>query len=99
MSTQHGPAILVATDEGLHVIEAAGAVRVDELAGREVPALAVDGERRWAIADGKELWGSAAGAPWSLVAKVLRRKATCLEATRGGLLIGTASAHLLRLDG
>jgi hypothetical protein len=99
MGTHHGPAILVATDEGLHVIEAAGAVRVDELAGREVPALAVDGEECWAIADGKELWGSPKGAGWSLVAKVPRRRATCLAATPAGLLLGTASAHLLRLDG
>lgn len=99
MGTRHGPAILVATDEGLHGIDAAGAVRVDELAGREVRALAVEGERRWAIVDGKELWKSAGGAPWSLVAKVPRRTATCLEATPAGLLIGTASAHLLRLEG
>ena len=28
-----------------------------------------------------------------------RRKATCLEATPEGLLIGTAGAHLLRFDG
>jgi hypothetical protein len=99
MSAQHGPGILAATDEGLHVIEAPGPVRVDELAGRAVPALAVDGDRRWAIADGKELWGSAGGARWSLVAKVPRRRATCLGATPGGLLIGTSGAHLLRLDG
>ena len=99
MSAQPGPGILVATDEGLYLVEAAGAVRVDELAGRAVPALAVARGRRWAIADGKELWESAAGARWSLVAKVPRRKATCLGATPEGLLIGTAGAHLLRLDG
>src|SRR5258706_260436 len=81
MSAQHGPGILVATDEGLHLVEATGGVRVDELAGRAVPALAADGDRRWAIADGKELWGSAGGARWSLVAKVPRRKATCLWVT------------------
>ena len=78
MSAQHGPGILVATDEGLYLVEAAGAVRVDELAGREVPALAVARGRRWAIADGKELWQSAGGARWSLVVKVPRHKATCL---------------------
>jgi len=99
MSAQHGPGILVATDEGLYLVEAAGAVRVDELAGREVPALAVARGRRWAIADGKELWQSVGGARWSLVVKVPRRKATCLGATPGGLLIGTAGAHILRLDG
>ncbi|HEY7652608.1 MAG TPA: hypothetical protein VIG07_07280 [Methylomirabilota bacterium] len=98
MSAQPGPGILVATDEGLHLVEAAGPVRVDELAGREVPALAVARDRRWAIADGKELWGCAGSARWSLVAKLPRRKATCLGATPGGLLIGTAGAHLLRLD-
>ena len=99
MSAQREPGILAATDEGLHLVEAAGGVRIDALAGRAVPALAADGDRRWAIADGKELWGSAGGARWSLVAKVLRRKATCLGVTAGGLLVGTAGAHLLRLDG
>ena len=99
MSAQHGPGILVATDEGFYLVEAEGAVRVDELDGREVPALAVAHGRRWAIVDGKELWQSAGGARWSLVVKVPRRKATCLGVTAGGLLVGTAGAHLLRLDG
>src|SRR5258705_6669109 len=99
MSAQHGPGILVATDEGLYLVAAAGAVRVDELAGRAVPALAVARGRRWAIADGKELWESAGDARWSLVATVPRPKATCLGATPEGLLICTAGAHLLRLDG
>jgi len=62
MSAQREPGILAATDEGLHLVEAAGGVRVDELAGRAVPALAADGDRRWAIADGRSC-GGVRGAP------------------------------------
>jgi hypothetical protein len=99
MGTQHGAAVLVATEEGLHLIQATGAVRVDALAAREVVALAADRERRWAIADGRELWASTAGVEWELLAKLPRGKATCLAATPAGLLVGTVRAHLLRLDG
>src|SRR6266508_190667 len=96
--TMHGEGtILVATSEGLHVVNGEGAVRIDALAGREVRALAADGDGWWALVEGRELWRSADGCRWSAVATVPKRKATCLAATPGGLLVGTARAHLLRL--
>jgi len=98
MSMHANGTILVATGEGLHVVDGDGAVRVDELAGREVRSLAADGEGWWALVEGRELWRSADGRRWSAAATVpKRRKATCLAATPGGLLVGTARAHLLRL--
>jgi hypothetical protein len=91
--------ILVATDDGLHLVDGEGATRVEDLAGREVVALATDDKESWAIVDGRELWRSADGFLWSLVASVAKGKATCLASTAAGLVVGTARAHLLRLDG
>ena len=98
MSAYGGRTVLVATDEGLHVVNGEGAARVDDLAGREVRALAAGGEGWWAIVEGRELWRSEEGYRWSIAATVPKRKATCLAATPAGLLVGAARAHLLRLE-
>jgi hypothetical protein len=96
-SMQSERPILVATDEGLHVIDGQGATRADHLAGRRVLALAIDNESAWALVDGRELWRSSDGLRWSMVANAPRRNGTCLAPTPAGLLVGTARAHLLRL--
>jgi photosystem II stability/assembly factor-like uncharacterized protein len=98
MGMQRKRTIFVGTDEGLHRFDDDGAGRVDDLAGRAVQGLAV-GDGWWALAEGRELWRSAGGSCWSLVATVPKRKAMCLASTAAGLLVGTARAHLLRLDG
>jgi photosystem II stability/assembly factor-like uncharacterized protein len=85
--------------EGLHVLSGEGAARVDGLAGRAVLALEPGGDGWWAIVDGRELWRSADAFRWSVAATVPKRKATCLAVTGAGLLVGTARAHLLRLEG
>jgi photosystem II stability/assembly factor-like uncharacterized protein len=95
--------VMTATDEGLHEFELGAASdhsgrRVDELAGHEVLALELSGGGPWVIVDGKELWRRAEGR-WARVASTGRRRATCLAATPAGLLVGTARAHLLRLEG
>ncbi len=91
--------ILAGTEEGLHVWADGRTTAVDELAGREVSALAEDGGQWWAIAAGRELWCSEDALRWTLVAKVAKGKprATCLASTSAGLLVGTARAHLARL--
>ena len=89
--------ILVGTSEGLQVFNGDGGARIDELAGRELRALAADGQEWWAVVEGRELWRSADGWRWSAAAAVPKRKATCLAPAPGGLLVGTARAHLLRL--
>src|SRR5712692_619856 len=98
MSAQSPRMILVATDEEMYHVNGGAVARVDELAGRGVRALAIDGEGGWAIVEGRELWRSTEGERWSLAATVPRWKATCLAATPAGLLVGTARAHLLRLE-
>jgi photosystem II stability/assembly factor-like uncharacterized protein len=98
MSADCRRTVLAGTDEGLHLFDRAGAARVDALAGRDVRALAEGPGGWWAIVGGRELWRSAEGHSWSRVATVARRKATCLAATSGGLLVGTARAHLVRLE-
>ena len=94
-------AVVVATDDGLHVFDVGGASgdghRVDDLAGPEVLGLELRGGGPWAIVGGKELWRCAHGR-WGRVATTGRRRATCLAATPGGVLVGTARAHLLRLE-
>ncbi|HXJ83779.1 MAG TPA: hypothetical protein VMS64_34475 [Candidatus Methylomirabilis sp.] len=98
MKTHSQRLILVATDEGLHVVDSDGANRVDDLAGRSVLALAIDGGGAWALVGGHELWRSADGRHWSLTATMPKRKATCLASTPAGLFVGTTRAHLLRLE-
>lgn len=102
MSMNGERAVVVATDDGLRAFESGGACgdggrRVDDLTGREVRALEVGGGGPWAIVDGKELWRRGDGC-WSRVASTGRRRATCLATTPTGLLIGTARAHLVRLE-
>jgi photosystem II stability/assembly factor-like uncharacterized protein len=97
MKSRH--VILVATDEGLHRITDEGATRVEDLAGREVGALVAGGKERWVLIEGRELWRSPDGSRWSPAATVPSWSATCLAATPAGLLVGTAGAHLLRLEG
>jgi len=98
MSLHSQRTILAGTDEGLHLFNGEGAARVDDLAGREVRALAAGPDGWWAIVEGREVWRSAEGHSWTPVATVARRKPTCLAAAPRGLLVGTARAHLLRLE-
>ena len=95
------PVILVATEEGLlSIVDGERVARPDALAGRSVGALAAGADGGWwALVDQRELWRSGDGHDWSPVATSQKRKATCLAATANGLLVGTARAHLLRLDG
>ena len=48
MSMSSPRTILVATDEGLHLVNGEGAARVDDLTGRKVGALAAGGDGWWA---------------------------------------------------
>jgi hypothetical protein len=99
MSARSRSTILVATDEGLHVAKGGHVTRADDLAGREVGALAARHEGWWALVGGRELWQSADASHWTRAAILPTRKARCLAATPTGLLVGTARAHLLRLEG
>jgi hypothetical protein len=92
--------ILVATDDGLHVLDDDGGITgVEALAGRPVQALAPGADGWWAVVGGRELWRSSDTRNWTRIAALSRRKATCLADTSAGLLVGTTAAHLMRLDG
>ena len=89
--------ILVGTVGGLWSLEGRAPGSPAAHDGRTVTALAREGERTWAIVDGKTLWVAAGG--WTTAASVEGPAATCLATTAGGLMIGTEEAHLQRFDG
>lgn len=86
--------ILVGTSEGLR---AWGAQERSHLVGHEIKALGREGRRWWAIVDGRTIWRADGHEEWVEVTGVAGAGATCLAASPGGLLVGTAGAHLLRL--
>jgi photosystem II stability/assembly factor-like uncharacterized protein len=95
--------ILVGTDDGIH---AAGdePARV-RLPGRAVGALAARGgspdpgdDEVWALVDGRELWRGEVAGEGRAAASSPGPRLSCLAATGGTVLAGTAEAHLLRLE-
>lgn len=99
------PRAYVGTNDGLFEIDLAVAAPeagpVEGFRGQEVTALAhdSDGERVWAVTDGRTLRLEEAAGSWLEVARSDRFDLTCLAATSCGLLAGTDEAHLLRLEG
>src|SRR5215470_19140294 len=90
------PRIRIGTRDGLWELDGDRVFAVEAFAGKSLTALAADGAREWAIADGRTLWEST-DTRWTQRATVEGHGATCLAATRDGLLVGTEQAHLLRL--
>jgi len=88
--------LLVGTADGLYEL---GARERRHLNGHEITALAGDGGGWWALVDGGTLWRSPGDGSWEKVADLQDGPGTCLGVTRAGLLVGTAGAHLLHLDG
>lgn len=98
MKREAAARILVGTVRGLWVLDGRGGSSREAHAGRVVTALARDGERTWAIVDGKTLSVSHRGRGWKAVASTGGPPATALAPTAAGLFIGTEEAHLWRLD-
>ena len=90
------PRIRIGTRDGLWELDGDRVFAVEAFAGKSLTALAADGTREWAIADGRTLW-EGTDTRWTQRATVEGHDATCLAATRDGLLVGTEQAHLLRL--
>ncbi len=98
------PRAFVGTNDGLFEIDLdasspeAGAV--GGFHGQEVTALAPDsdGERLWAVTDGRTLKLQEAAGSWLEVARSDQHDLTCVHASSSGLLAGTDEAHLLRLE-
>ena len=90
------PWILVGTEDGLWQVRGDTAEPVARFAGRSVTALARDGERTWAVVEGRTIWTTRDGA-WQEYRSIDGPPATCLAPTATGLLVGTEQAHLLRV--
>lgn len=65
--------------------------------GAEVTSLAVDGAVAWAVLEGRTVAHRGPDGPWRQVAVVDGPSAACLLPLRGGVLVGTEEAHVLRL--
>jgi photosystem II stability/assembly factor-like uncharacterized protein len=89
--------IFLGTASGLWTLDGETAHEVETFAGHAVTALAVDGERAWAVVDGSALW-QLRERTWRRRATLQAPPATCLAPTRDGLLVGTEQAHLLRIS-
>jgi hypothetical protein len=89
--------ILVGTATGLVELDGDHSTAVETLSGHAVTALAVDGEVAWAITDGSALWQRRDGT-WTRRASIEGPPATCVAPALGGAWVGTAQAHLRRLD-
>lgn len=96
MSISAGFRLLVGTSEGLY--ELAGQER-KYFEGHDVTALAVHDDHCWALVGGRTVWRSGPGGSWEEVTKVAGDPGTCLALTPSSLVVGSAGAHLLRLEG
>ena len=90
-------ALLVGTVDGLHRV-GGDASSLAALAGRRVTALA-GGAGDWlAVIDGRSMWRGDGWSSWDEVTTFDGPPATCLLAVADGALVGTAEAHLVRVD-
>jgi hypothetical protein len=91
--------VVVATRDGVHRFDAAAGLGDNgqqELPGQDVSALARDESGWWAIVGQRSILTSRVPGRWEAVAHVPGTGGTCLSPSQGGLLVGTAGAHLLR---
>ena len=87
-------ALLVGTDDGLYAL---GGSRKKALGGHVVRALTREGERWWAIADGRSIRVDAGEGSWKELAATGELDAHCLLPVRDALLVGTFEARLFEL--
>jgi hypothetical protein len=87
--------LLVGTDNGLYRLGVGQGV---ELEGHAITALARAGDDLWAIVDGQALWRRQGDGPWQEAAPSPGWRLHCLLPSSAGLLVGSAEAHLLRLE-
>lgn len=90
---QHEGHLLVGTESGLFELGGPRGLDLDALAGRAVTAIVADGDHVWVLVDGQGILRGARGREWEEVARV--EGATCLAASRDGLLVGIERARLV----
>jgi hypothetical protein len=84
-----------ATASGLVAID--DEVATTQLPGRDVRAVAIEGDRWWAVA-GDELVTRAAGNEWTAAPTLDRYEPRCVLPARDAALVGTSEAHLFLVD-
>jgi hypothetical protein len=84
-----------ATSSGIVAIDDEVAV---QLPGRDVRALAVEGDRWWAIADDEVVTRSETASGWAPTPQLGRFLARCLLPSGDAALVGTSEAHLFLVD-
>ena len=89
--------IVVATVDGIHTLDAGGAVGPTEHTGRSVTGLARARDEFLAVLDASEVWRST-GPEWSHVADLPDPRATCITAIGDEVFVGSAEARLFRLS-
>jgi hypothetical protein len=87
---------LVATTDGLHAFDDAGARREVGFDGRPVTALGRSRDDVWAVVDASEVWRRSDGG-WSHVADLSGFRATCITAIGPDVFVGSSEARLFRL--
>lgn len=87
--------LVVGTTDGFVLLGNGSPVR--SLDGMSIVAMSRQDGRIWALADGRGLL-SGDGARWEQCANVGGDPGTCVLASTSGVLVGTAGAHLLRLE-
>ena len=87
---------LVATTDGLHAFDDAGARREIGFDGRPVTALGRSRDDVWAVVDASEVWRRSDGR-WSHVADLSGFRATCITAIGPDVFVGSSEARLFRL--
>jgi hypothetical protein len=90
------PVLLVGTRDGLHRLDVGDNAFAQ---GKVVTALTRQGMAWWAICDRREIWSSGEDGSFAQTGAIVGDEATCMMALPDALLIGTAGAHLLRLEG
>ena len=93
--------IVIGTERGLFQLSPQEPLPLGPFAEHEITAVARDRARWWVLVEGRSLWRSGADGTWEEITSVAMDgiAATCLGTSPVGLLVGTESAHLLRLDG
>jgi hypothetical protein len=101
-------AIHVGTEEGLYSF---GDDERRELAGHRVNALSFDGERVWALVGGYQIFNRGLSPIWRMVIRLPKptrlprhsgpeiTPATALHVGKEGMFVGSAGAHMVRIDG
>ena len=90
------PEILVGTTDGLYQVSPE---RDAWLEKHEISWLAQDSSRWWAVLDGREVWCSERGSPWTQIASIGPLWGNCILPYDGGVLVGASDSRLQRLNG